>query len=262
MLVLFLHIYTLTPIKADLRPSDLIEAYELFLQTAVALRERYSKQISLLIGLETDFITPLDSTGILSTLAKHGHTIDYVVGSVHHVNGVSIDFDRQTWLRAVRDASSSTIGRTMIPPDPELDDKERRPPLAQVSVDTSDPTQQSDYIPSARELIPFLNKYFDAQYDLFQQHQPEVIGHFDLCLLWTPAVSLRLEDFKSTWDRVERNVRFVIKYGGLFEANAAAFRKGWETSYPSREILEVSLSCSDATRYPFAIRGDIMLRSS
>lgn len=34
----------------------------------------------------------------------------------------------------------------------------------------------------------------------------------------------------------------MINYGGLFEANGAALRKGWETSYPSREVLEVSPS--------------------
>ena len=90
------------------------------------------------------------------------------------------------------------------------------------------------------ELRNFLLGYFEAQYTLLKSHQPEVIGHFDLCLLWTPSISLRSREWKDVWTLVERNVKYVIDYGGLFEANSAALRKGWNTSYPSEDVLNVS----------------------
>jgi histidinol-phosphatase (PHP family) len=94
----------------------------------------------------------------------------------------------------------------------------------------------------------FLLAYFDAQYEMLTAHQPEVVGHFDLCLLWTPTVSLRSTEMEGVWEKVERNLRYAAGYGVLFEANAAAIRKGWGTSYPSRDILQVSFhqpTCCD-----------------
>lgn len=127
--------------------------------------------------------------------------IDYVVGSVHHANGIPLDFDRETWLKSVH-----SLG------------------------DAADP-------PSPAELGPFTADYLDKQFALMQRHQPEVIGHFDLCLLYTPSISLK---DCGVWDRVQRNVQYAISYGALFEANAAAIRKGWKTSYPGPDVLQVS----------------------
>jgi len=70
-----------------------------------------------------------------------------------------------------------------------------------------------------------------------QHAHPEVIGHMDLCLLYTP--SLCLQDYPEAWLRLERNVRFAVEYGALIEVNAAAFRKGWKTAYPKEEVLKV-----------------------
>ncbi|WWD17964.1 hypothetical protein CI109_102409 [Kwoniella shandongensis] len=227
----------LFPEEADLTPSDLLATYHSFLTTASSLRTKYSSKIQLLISLETDYITPLDSLNLSSLLSppdQDGVTIDYIVGSVHHVRGISIDFDRSTWLRSVHQCQSPERedGRTMDPGPP---------PRLEVG-DQTIPALAEGYSPTDTELIPFLEKYFDSQYDLISKHQPEVLGHVDLCLLWTPEVGKKLRDLPSVWEKVERNVKAVIAYGGLFEANAAAFRKGWETSYPSRDILDLIIS--------------------
>lgn len=180
-------------------------------------------ELTLLIGIECDTISPLDASGLAALLENA--VIDYVVGSVHHVRGVSIDFDRPTWLRAVRAAGRQVDETTMSRVDGAL---VLTPP-------DEDPRLAEGYIPSGEELQVFLEAYFDAQYEMLQAHQPEVVGHFDLSLLWTPDVSL-----KGVWDRVRRNVEFAVGYGALFEANAAALRKGWKTSYPSPDVLKVS----------------------
>ncbi|KAL1412887.1 hypothetical protein Q8F55_000636 [Vanrija albida] len=215
----------LFPEEADLSPHDLLTTYEDFLREATRLRDERSADIDLLVGIESDYISELDSDGLDRLLDSHPE-IDYVVGSVHHVDGVSIDFDRPTWLRAVRDVGKAT--QTMT----RLSDGS----LALVPLDQSDVRLQQGYTPTAAELEPFLIAYLDAQYHLLQRHQPEVVGHFDLCLLWCPGASL-----ESVWDRVKRNVEYAISYGALFEANAAAIRKGWHTSYPTPNVLRLIL---------------------
>jgi histidinol-phosphatase (PHP family) len=164
---------------------------------------------------------------------KQHDEIQYIVGSVHHVRGVSIDFERPAWLRAVRQSNLQLESTTMIV-DPSTDVPVLRAP------EFGDRTLEEDYQPSISELRVFLLDYFEAQYEMLQALQPEVVGHFDLCLLWTPNVSLRSEELAGVWEKIKRNVSYVVGYGGLFEANAAAFRKGWETSYPGKDILKVS----------------------
>lgn len=156
---------------------------------------RQHNDIELLIGLETDFITSLDLDGLDSLLSKHKSRIDYIVGSIHHVNELPIDLDRATFQQAL-----ASFG---------------------------DGTEEEQWTRLAAS-------YFDAQLTLMERFRPEIIGHFDLCRLYKPTFS-----FKSVWAKVERNVRFAIGYGALFECNAAAFRKGWETAYPGEDVAKV-----------------------
>lgn len=97
------------------------------------------------------------------------------------------------------------------------------------------------------ELVSFLLAYLDAQYEMLQYHQPEVIGHFDLCLLWVPDLDLTSLKMEAVRESIKRNVEYGIGYGALFEANAAAIRKGWKTSYPNPYILKVSGSLDIVT---------------
>ncbi|CAK9780889.1 putative histidinol-phosphatase [Cutaneotrichosporon oleaginosum] len=214
----------LFPEEADLTPQDLADAYTSFLAAAEAQRAAHPA-LSLLIGIECDAITPLDSAGLARLLADA--RIDYVVGSVHHVRGVSVDFDRGTWLRAVRAARRGVDETTMVRVDGKL----------VLAPRDADAALADGYVPAPEEMEAFLAAYFDAQMGVLQAHQPEVVGHFDLCLLWVPEASL-----DAVWDRVERNVRYAVGYGALFEANAAALRKGWKTSYPSPRVLQLIMS--------------------
>lgn len=197
-------------------PEDLWTTYEAFLVEAKRLRS--VSKINLLIGVVTDYITDLDFDG-LDRLLKEHEEIDYVVGSVHHVNGVSIDFDRDTWLRCVATAAEGRIGTTCARVDGSVQ---------LVHETAGEPTEE--------QVDKFLEAYFDAQYAMLQRHKPEVVGHIDLCLLWIPQIKLT-----KVWEKVRRNVEFAISYGALFEANAAAIRKGWTTSYPSRDVLRLIL---------------------
>lgn len=173
-----------------------------FLDEAHRLKELYASELAILVGLETEFVTPLDVQQLEHLLEAESERIEYVVGSVHHVNEIAIDFDRPTYDKAVDSLSKQ----------------------GDIQSDT---------------LARYLCAYFNAQYELLERIQPEVVGHFDLCRLYTPELQFR--DFPDAWRLLERNVQYAIGYGALFEINAAAFRKGWPTAYPGEDVTQVSV---------------------
>lgn len=168
------------------------------MEEANRLKDLYASKISLLIGLETENITAPDLDALEALLKSHTGRIDYLVGSVHHVNEIPIDFDFETYQMALHHGQWATEHEA----------------------------QES-----------FLCKYFDAQLALLERFHPEVVGHFDLCRLYNPH--LRFCDFPAAWERIERNILYVVRYGGLFEVNSAAFKKGWNTAYPGEDIVSV-----------------------
>lgn len=178
--------------------------FEAFLNEAHRLKSKYAEDITLLVGLETEYITEADLTELDQLLRKFGSQVEYIVGSVHHVKETPIDFDRLTYERLLKTFSPSE---------------------GQEAESKSDPRSE------------FYASYFDAQYRLLTRFQPEVVGHFDLCNLYDPWAVL--PRYPKVWEKVTRNIRFAISYGALFEVNAAAFRKQWSSAYPAADVLKV-----------------------
>ena len=83
----------------------------------------------------------------------------------------------------------------------------------------------------------FLSAYFDAHYLLLTRFRPEIIGHLDLCRLYHSE--LCFAEFPNAYDKLKRNVKFAIAYGALFEINAAALRKSWQTPFPGEDVAQV-----------------------
>lgn len=183
--------------------EELEAQFDAFIEEAHRLKRAYSSIITLLVGAETEYITPEDLHHLEKVLERHEGKIEYLVGSVHHVNEIPIDFDEPTFQHALQSLSA------------------KRP--------AGYPTVEA-----------FLEMYIDAQYDLITRFKPEIIGHFDLCRLYTPDLDLR--SFPGVLEKIKRNISYACDYGALFEFNAAAFRKGWTTAYPGKDIVEVSRS--------------------
>ena len=85
----------------------------------------------------------------------------------------------------------------------------------------------------------FLCSYFEGQYEIMRRFHPEIVGHVDLCRLYNPQ--LKFVDYPRAHELLKRNVSYATGYGALFEVNAAAFRKGWESAYPNEDVLEVNI---------------------
>lgn len=191
------------PEEVGMELSELVEQFDAFIKEAVRLKQLYSSEIELLVGMESEFINQSVTFDLLDqTLTRHQVSLDYLVGSVHHVNEIPIDFDLATFERAVLSFQGNSL---LLPP-----------------------------------IYQLCAAYFESQHTLIEQYRPEVIGHFDLCLLFNPDLDLQSEPL--VWNKVKRNVKLAISYGALFEVNSAALRKGWSTPYPSPPILKLIIS--------------------
>ncbi|KAF9463207.1 Polymerase/histidinol phosphatase-like protein [Collybia nuda] len=209
----------LYPEEEGLTPNFLMKQFHQFLDEAHRLKALYAPKITLLIGLETEFITDTDLDHLDLLLRKVGGRVEYIVGSIHHVSGVPIDFDLATYRK-----SQHSLG----------------------PFNSEQEAQES-----------FLCAYFDAQYELLLRFHPEIIGHLDLCRLYEPQ--LQFSNYSLAWKKIERNIVYAIKYGALFEVNAAAFRKHWDSPYPARDVIEFVLkkggrfALSDDSHGPHAV---------
>lgn len=80
--------------------------------------------------------------------------------------------------------------------------------------------------------------YFDSQFEMLTTLKPRVVGHFDLIRLYSSDPDRDLRGMEGVWDRVVRNLRIVVEYGGLVEVNSSALRKGMREPYPGRSVVE------------------------
>lgn len=99
------HIY---PPTNDLRYPDEIEAgldctalarrFQCYIETCRTLQDRYADRIDILVGFETETYT-----GYITHVSKaiEKYKPDYIVGSIHHVDDLCIDFSPGHYLGAV-----------------------------------------------------------------------------------------------------------------------------------------------------------------
>ncbi|GGE30103.1 histidinol-phosphatase [Pullulanibacillus camelliae] len=67
--------------------------FPLYIEEVLQLKERYKSKIEVLLGVESDFFP--EHASLYNTIYQH-YPLDYIIGSVHFVNGKSI-FDKQRW---------------------------------------------------------------------------------------------------------------------------------------------------------------------
>ena len=175
-------------------PADLQVMIEDFVREARCLQEKYEDKISLIVGLETDVIRE-ESFDRIRRL-KEELQLDYIVGSVHHVDGIPIDVSLELFEKAEKLAGGTE---------------------------------------------EVMCRYFDHQYQLLEQVEPDIIGHFDLIRLYRPEFEIT----DLMWRKIVRNIDFGISYGALFEINtsAASPYRNLEYPYPHRKVLEVNCIC-------------------
>ncbi|TGJ84756.1 hypothetical protein E0Z10_g4028 [Xylaria hypoxylon] len=220
----------------DLYPEELDEPeaslavlaprHTAYLKEALRLQTLYAPQISLLIGFEGEWLRPAYQS-LVDELAAHP-AIDYFIGSLHHVNGVPIDYDQEYYARAIASVETLTNGTytngtsantTTVEPGGGNGDEEAR--------------EERMY-----------ERYYDQQYEMLVALRPRVVGHFDLIRLMSVDPGRDVRRWRGVWERIERNLTFIASYDGWLECNSSALRKGLAEPYPCRVIAEKWLSLS------------------
>ncbi|KAG0282523.1 histidinolphosphatase, partial [Dissophora globulifera] len=140
------------------------------------------------------------TTATLVTLPQ----VQYIVGSIHHVRGIPIDFSEELYMKALQEVGEGSW-ETLF------------------------------------------KVFFDEQFEMIKGLEPEVVGHLDLVRIFFVSISGGVQEgqgqkqgqlTEELWELVKRNVDYVIGYGGLFELNSRAWKKGLRDAYPQRDILE------------------------
>lgn len=195
--------------------KNLFLNFESYLAHAKKVQEKYrNSNMKILVGVE---IEGIDEKHIMHTREKilKNPVINMSVGSVHFVNHIPIDFDAEQWLQA-RDSLSDKTTRALY------------------------------------------KAYFLLQNQVITGLKPVVIGHFDLIRLFQPEDEIdpttgkvlgevNLEtDWPEVWEIIIKNIKLVQSYGGLFELNSSAIRKGWKTPYPRRDICDAIIKFGDS----------------
>ena len=189
--------------------ASLRDTFDAYYVEARRLQREFGPHIEILVGMETEWIRPSDADLISDLRAKH--KVDFIVGSVHHVSEIPIDYDRDTYAQAVELSGSGKTG----------DDA------------------------SSREEAFYLD-YFDAQLDMLEKLKPDVVGHFDLIRYLSQEPDASLKGSASVWEKVLRNLACVRNYGGFLEINTSGLRKGLAEPYPCANICKVSVSATAA----------------
>ena len=145
---------------------------------------------------------------------KYSHTLDFYVGSVHHVHDIPIDYSREMYLqaRALSHDSGKDHNGIKLTNDHSHGD-----------VDEA-----------------LFKDYFGAQYDMLCALKPPVVGHFDLIRLYSDRPNDSLRSRARVWKCVIKNLEYVLSYGGILEINSSAVRKGLREPYPQTEVCKVS----------------------
>lgn len=87
-----LHIEHLYPDEQDMNPEQLVAQFSAYYAEASRLRQRYAGKLELLIGFETEAL-PVRGWADLMRRLRREQDFDFIVGSVHSVEGIWIDLD-------------------------------------------------------------------------------------------------------------------------------------------------------------------------
>ena len=85
-------------------PDDLFTLFDEYIKEARRLQELYKDKIHILVGMETEYITP-DYIKLIKELHEK-YKFDYIVGAVHHSQELPIDFDLNWFEKAKQKCGS------------------------------------------------------------------------------------------------------------------------------------------------------------
>ncbi|KAK5780778.1 hypothetical protein RI543_001901 [Arxiozyma heterogenica] len=191
-------------------------------------RERSDGPTKYIIGMEVE---SCDDDQIMYTkeiMNKYEGIIKFCVGSVHHVNGIPIDFDSDFWNLALKSCDNN-IKTFLI-------------------------TYFNDQYKMLQVIKPLIVGHFDV-YKLFLPKDLEIdcesgevvdrnVKDQSLSTIRNTKTIKDIPSLINHWDEVKdvvvRNLKFISSYGGLLEINTSALRKNLAEPYPGKDICALA----------------------
>lgn len=91
------HLYP-EEIESQTTLEDLDNTFTEFVNEARRLQVKFASKIRILVGMETEGMNEFYWKKI--TELQDQHSLDFIVGSLHHVNEIPIDFNQELWSKA------------------------------------------------------------------------------------------------------------------------------------------------------------------
>ncbi|KAI7827796.1 Polymerase/histidinol phosphatase-like protein [Kickxella alabastrina] len=175
----------LYPEESDMAPSDLSTAFAEYVSEAQRLRANLQEAKQL----------------------RANYQLDYLVGSLHHIDEMPLDFSQASYDAIVLKYGGDRAAMFRRYFDLQLD--------------------------LLRELQPEVIGHFDLV-RIFHPYGNTIAGLAEV----DP-----LEDaFSEVRQLAVRNIEYAIGYGAIFEINSRAWKKGLRDAYPQRDLLAEILS--------------------
>ncbi|GMM31939.1 histidinol-phosphatase [Martiniozyma asiatica (nom. inval.)] len=208
----------LYPEEKDLTIADLQDQFDRYMTHAREIQDQINKdktnRTKILVGFESE--GGIDEKHLKMCLElRDKHMADVIVGSVHHLNGTDLDFDRSLWLKALK----------------ENDNNVRKLYL--------------EYFQTKEKMIEYLKPEIVAHFDLIRLYAVDEIERDNIKIKITEEDKLNVEiekDWPDVWTVIERCIDKIVEFGLVVELNSAAIRKGWDGPYPKEDIMQLMIS--------------------
>ncbi|ODQ44934.1 hypothetical protein PICMEDRAFT_17444 [Pichia membranifaciens NRRL Y-2026] len=213
-------------LELNMNPESLMDQFKSYVVSARAYQQKlnsdsYPGKTKLLVGFESEGGINEEHLELCLQL-RNDIDADLIVGSVHHVNGTDIDFDQQTWDRAVTECGGV---RGLYREYFKLVDN------------------------MIRKLKPEVVAHFDL-IRLFANTEIEVenvengeIKFNTVKVTQEEKLGITIEeDWPEVWALIEDSVNSIVDLGLTVELNSSAIRKGWSTPYPKNDIMNLMIS--------------------
>ena len=211
--------------ELGMTPASLKEQFYEYVDSArtqqLTVNSNTGSDMRILVGFESEGGIDDEHLNMCIEL-RNKMNADIVVGSVHHVNGIDIDFDQPTWRKAY-EACDGLRGL------------------------------YREYYKLVRNMIQKLKPEVVAHFDLIRLFAFTEIEETKV-IDGTPQTQKRkitLEeqldvdikrDWHDVWAIIEEAVDLIIINDLTVELNSAAIRKGWNTPYPKNDIMRFMIT--------------------
>lgn len=214
--------------------ARLVTQFESFLDHAQRIKERES--FNILIGMEIEGCNAAHLEHAKALLSRKSGILQFMVGSVHHVHDIPIDFDQTMWNQAIA-KTGNNIKQLLV-----------------------------DYFTLQRKMLESVKPLIVGHFDLIRLYMPvdllvdktsgKIISEKDEVVsskVENVVTISSIDSIMTLWPEVKDliigNLQYACSYGAALELNSSGLRKGLIDPYPHRDIVGLAKKVTADLKY-------------